>query len=42
MLRDILWMKSGIEYVNALIVRDADGLWKRSGVGTLAAERGFA
>lgn len=41
MLRDELWQKSGIEFVNALIVWDADGLWKQSGVDALATERGF-
>ena len=41
MFRDELWKKSGIEYVNALIVRDPDWLWRHSGVGALAAEHGF-
>lgn len=42
MLKDILWKSSGIEYTDAIIVRDADSLWQLSGASDIAASYSFA
>lgn len=41
MLRDLLWEKSSIEYVDILVIRDRDSIWRKSGLTEKAVALGY-